>query len=213
MKSLSRNLALFVMLLVSTELSFAQTSSSGEAAWDQIYEVLSHPRCANCHVGDDHTPRWSGPSYESAYGIEPGGWMYHGMHVKGGISRIGNTTLPCSTCHQEENTDTEHGPPGAHAWALAPVEMEWFGKSSSEVCIRLKSPQTNGNRSIEEVADHVDNDELVHWGWEPGPGREPAPYDRKSIAELLRVWGLNDAPCPDGSFDLEAYLNGSGDTQ
>lgn len=193
--------------MVSSMITSAQTDNSGEAAWEDIFQVLSHPRCANCHVGDDHTPRWSGPSYEAAYGFEPGGWMYHGMNVSGDISRIGNSTLPCSTCHQEENANVAHAPPGAHAWALAPVEMEWFGKASSEVCIRLKSPETNGNRTIEEVADHIDNDELVHWGWAPGPGREPAPFDRKTTAELIRQWGLDGAPCPAGSFDLKAYLN------
>jgi len=34
----------------------------GLLAFQRIYEVVSHPRCANCHVGADNIPMWSGPS-------------------------------------------------------------------------------------------------------------------------------------------------------
>lgn len=183
-----------------------QPSSDGLENWSKVFEVLSHPRCSNCHVGSDNRPRWSGPSYEKAYGIEEGGWRYHGMAVNGGLSRIGNLSTPCSTCHQVENSDVPHGPPGAHVWVLAPVEMEWFGKSSQEVCVRLKSPETNGGRSLGEVAAHIDEDELVHWGWEPGPGREPVPHGRKETVAYLQAWAAAGAPCPEGTFDLEAHL-------
>ncbi len=196
-----------LVFALSAPFALAQSADDGASAWNKIHEVLTHPRCANCHVGEDNRPRWSGPSYEAAYGLEPGGWTYHGMAINGGDSRIGNTTMPCSTCHQQENSDVEHGPPGAHVWALAPVEMQWFGKSPSEVCARLKSPLTNGGRSLEQVAAHIDNDELVHWGWKPGPGREPAPYGRKEIADTVRAWSAAGAPCPDGTLDVVEYLN------
>lgn len=198
-------------LCLSPSAIAQQAETEGLETWNKIYEVLSHPRCSNCHVGDDNRPRWSGPSYEAAYGLESGGWMYHGMFVNAGESRIGNLTLPCATCHQQENSDIPHGPPGAHVWALAPVEMEWFGKSSQEVCIRVKSPETNGGRTLEDVAGHIDHDELVHWGWEPGPDREPAPYSRKETVAFMREWAAAGAPCPEGTFDLNAYLAGEGE--
>ena len=184
-----------------------ETRDDGLETWDKIYEVLSHPRCSNCHVGSDNRPRWSGPSYDQAYGETEKGWRYHGMNVNADHSRIGIMTLPCSTCHQQENSDIKHGPPGSHVWALAPVEMEWFGKSSEEVCLRLKSPETNGGRTLDEVAAHIDHDDLVHWGWEPGPGREPAPYGRKETVAFIQAWAAAGAPCPDGSFDLQQYLS------
>ena len=53
----------------------------GLEAWSRIYDVASHPRCANCHVGADNLPMWSGPSY--------GETRPHGMFIDGGISRIG----------------------------------------------------------------------------------------------------------------------------
>ena len=53
----------------------------GLQAWARIYDVASHPRCANCHVGADNLPMWSGPSY--------GETRPHGMHIDAGVSRIG----------------------------------------------------------------------------------------------------------------------------
>ena len=185
----------------------AAPNEDGLETWDKIFEIVSHPRCANCHVGADNKPRWSGPAYEAAYGLEPGGWMYHGMNINADDSRIGIMTLPCSSCHQHENSDKPHGPPGAHVWALPPLEMEWFGKSSAEVCVRMKSEESNGGRSFEDLAGHIEHDELVHWGWEPGPGREPAPYSREHAAQMIRDWAAAGAPCPEGALPIEDYLN------
>ena len=63
----------------------------GLAAWDRVYEVASHPRCANCHTGASDRPMWSGPSY--------GKTRVHGMNIRAGESRIGAEFLLCSTCH------------------------------------------------------------------------------------------------------------------
>ena len=181
-----------------------ETETEGLEIWGNIYEILSHPRCSNCHVGEDNRPRWSGPSYEAAYGLEAGGSTYHGMNINAGTDRIGVMTLPCGTCHQKENAELPHGPPGAHVWALAPVEMEWFGKSSAEICAQIKDPARNGGRSIADVAAHIDHDELVHWGWDPGPGREPAPYSRKDAVGMFSAWADAGAPCP--TNDAVDYL-------
>ncbi|MEL7416903.1 MAG: hypothetical protein AAGJ92_13545, partial [Pseudomonadota bacterium] len=76
---------------VSIDPPTAATRAEGLAAFDRIFEVASHPRCSNCHVGDDNLPMWSGPSY--------GQTRPHGMNVNAGESRIGAETLLCSTCH------------------------------------------------------------------------------------------------------------------
>lgn len=169
--------------------------------WAKIYEVFSHPRCANCHVGSDNIPRWSGPHY--LYHFGPGqSWSYHAMQINAGDAakpggvRDGAKTLPCSTCHTKQNSPLHHGPPGAHEWALAPIEMQWWQKSSAEICAQIKNPARNGKRSLEAVASHVEHDQLVHWGWDPGPGREPAPYTPQEIAHAIRIWAASGAPCP-----------------
>ena len=74
----------------------AVSRPDGLAAWARIYEVASHPRCSNCHVGADNRPMWSGPSY--------GRTRPHGMNINAGESRIGAEYLPCSTCHATRET-------------------------------------------------------------------------------------------------------------
>src|SRR5262249_56203374 len=66
--------------LLMTTSALAQ--DTGLALWGKIYEVFSHPRCANCHVGPDNAPMWSGPEYGPA--ARP-----HGMNVTGGGNRPG----------------------------------------------------------------------------------------------------------------------------
>ncbi len=176
----------FLPFLLVPTLAVADT---GADPWSKIFEVFSHPRCANCHVPEDNRPRWSGPSY--------GQTRLHGMSINGGESRIGAETLPCSTCHGEANAPVPHGPPGAPHWALAPVEMVWWGKSSSEICEQIKDLDRNGGRTLAEVADHIAEDPLVLWGWQPGTGREPAPYSAGEVAQLVRDWDASGAVCPD----------------
>jgi len=74
--------------------------------------------------------------------------------------------------------------------------MVWFGKSSAEVCAQIKDPARNGGRTLDEVAVHVRDDGLVAWGWNPGPGREPAPGSAQTTFEALSAWAAAGAPCP-----------------
>jgi hypothetical protein len=167
----------------------ALPQDAGPDAWRKIHEVFSHPRCANCHVGPDHVPIWSG----AGYGPKP---RPHGMNITGGASRKGSETLPCGSCHTHHNSQLPHGPPGAHVWLLPPVEMQWFGKSSAEICAQIKDPARNGDRTIAKVVEHIEHDALVHWGWAPGPGREPAPHSIAQLVEYLKQWDAAGAPCP-----------------
>ena len=162
----------------------------GLAAWDRIYEVTSHPRCSNCHVGPSNVPMWSGPSY--------GKTRSHGMNVNAGDSRIGAETLLCSTCHVERAglNDLPHAAPQvAMTWQLAPVEAEWFGKSSVEVCNQLRDPERNGGRDHLDLAGHLEHDLILHWAWSPGGGREPAPYSLQEHVDDVLAWGVAGFPC------------------
>lgn len=164
------------------------------AAWEKIYAVASHPRCSNCHVGASNRPMWSGPSY--------GKTQVHGMNVNAGESRIGAETIPCATCHTTKSTDWENANATAHAaprvamaWQLAPVEAEWFGKSSDEVCNQLRDPARNGGRDFMDIAGHLDHDLILHWAWNPGGGREPAPYSLQDHVNDVLTWGVGGMPC------------------
>lgn len=171
------------------------SQEEGLASWQKFYEVASHPRCSNCHTGPDNKPMWSGPSY--------GKTRPHGMNVNAGESRIGAEFLLCSTCHTtlnevdpEANAKPHAAPRVAMDWALAPVEAEWFGKSSSYICKQLKDPERNGDRTIKEVAVHLDHDLILHWAWNPGGNREPAPYSLQETMDALMKWAAAGTPCP-----------------
>jgi hypothetical protein len=164
----------------------------GLAAWARIYEVTSHPRCSNCHVGADNRPMWSGPRY--------GKTRPHGMNINAGESRIGVEYVPCSACHAYRETasanDVPHAAPQvAMDWRLPPVEAEWFGKSSVEICEQLRDPDRNGDRTYLDLASHLDHDLILHWAWNPGGGREPAPYDLQTHVNDVLVWGVAGQPC------------------
>ena len=171
------------------------TVEEGLASWQTFYEVASHPRCANCHVGADNRPMWSGPSY--------GRTRPHGMNINAGASRIGAETIPCATCHTTTESEGENANATPHAaprvamsWQLAPVEAEWFGKSSAYICEQLKDPERNGDRTIREVAAHLDHDLILHWAWTPGGGREPAPHSLQATMDALMKWAAAGTPCP-----------------
>jgi hypothetical protein len=176
-------------MLVMTTSAMAQ--DTGLALWGKIYEVFSHPRCANCHVGPDNVPMWSGPEY----GPEA---RPHGMNITGGgEDRPGVEHIACSSCHTQRNSPLPHGPPGTPVWGLPPISMEWFGKSSAEICAQIKDPMRNGRRTIiPDVSEHIKHEALVAWGWDPGPGREPAPYSKDQLVAFLQQWDKAGAPCP-----------------
>lgn len=167
--------------------------ADGLAAWARIYQVTSHPRCSNCHVGPDNIPMWSGPSY--------GRPRPHGMNINGGESRIGAEFLACSTCHATTGTranDAPHMAPQVTAdWQLPPVEAHWFGKSSEDICHQLRNRDLNGDRSYREIAEHLDHDVILHWAWSPGGGREPAPYSLQEHVNDVLAWGVAGMPCSD----------------
>lgn len=168
----------------------AADEERGLAEWEKVFAVLSHPRCANCHV-EDERPRWSGLGY--------GEDAVHAFNVVRGDdgSGFGNPGLRCTTCHFEVNSPTPHGPPGAENWHLAPAEMVWFRKTPAEICGQIKDPERNGGRSLEEIAVHVRDDGLVAWGWDPGPGREPAPGSAEETFAAIGRWAGYGAPCPE----------------
>lgn len=166
-------------------------TEQGLEAWARIYEVASHPRCSNCHVGESDQPMWSGPSY--------GKTRPHGMNIRAGESRIGIETIPCSTCHTATQIEGRHTAPGVDGpWQLAPAAAAWFGKSSAEICNQLRDPERNGGRTFSELAGHIGHDPILRWAWNPGGNRQSAPYSLQDHVNDLLEWGVAGAPCPGG---------------
>jgi hypothetical protein len=177
-----RRFLVALMLLASPALAQDQ----GLDAWKTIQDVVTHPRCANCHTADDR-PRWFNAGEARA--------SVHAMNVRRGVDGLGNPGLRCTTCHQTSNA-TKNGPPGAVNWHLAPASMAWFEQKPAAICARLKDLSQNGNRDIAALAEHVLKDQLVAWGWAPGGTREPAPHSAEVLHDAIIAWGAAGSPCP-----------------
>ncbi|HWU85881.1 MAG TPA: Isoquinoline 1-oxidoreductase subunit, partial [Kofleriaceae bacterium] len=136
---------------------------AGKQAFVEVARVLQSPRCRNCHpVGD--RPLQGDPGKPHAQNISR-------ASVAAG--------LPCSTCHQERNSDAigiPGGPPGAPRWGLPPAEhpMVFQGRTVTALCEQLKDPAQNGGKTLAQLLEHVSHDPLVLWGWSPG-GKRPTP--------------------------------------
>lgn len=165
----------------------------GLAAWDRIFEVTSHPRCTNCHVGDAGIPMWEALGY--------GEERVHGMGIVAGDSRIGAESVPCRTCHvtsARANT-VPHAPPHIDdAWRLPPIELEWLDKSSAEVCAQMRDPETNDGKTIAELVEHLQTSAFVAWGFDPGAGRSAPTGTVEDIARDVALWGEAGTPCVEG---------------
>ncbi|MDQ0472321.1 hypothetical protein [Labrys wisconsinensis] len=147
-----------------------------------IAKVLQSPRCVNCH------PRGDNP-------LNGDEGRPHRMKITRGIDGLGADGARCYACHRDENSKTTIVP-GAPHWSLAPASMTWQGLSEKEVCAVLKDPKLNGNRSLADLVTHMNTDQLVLWGWNPGKGRAPVPIPHDEFIRLLKVWVDAGGPCP-----------------
>ena len=179
------------LMVLASPLAAQDTATRAEGlqAWDQIFAVTSHPRCTNCHVAEDR-PMWEGLGY--------GAGAVHGMYVRADESRIGAETMPCRTCHVTSDAANivSHAPPHIDdAWRLPPAELAWLGKSSAEVCVQLRDPETNDGSDISDLIDHVQTSAFVSWGFTPGAGRSAPDGTVADLARELAIWGAAGTPC------------------
>jgi hypothetical protein len=64
------------------------------------------------------------------------------------------------------------------------------------ICEQIKDPARNGSRTLGQLHEHMAEDGLVGWGWQPGTGRTPAPGSQKELGELVQAWIDTGAHCP-----------------
>ena len=76
----------------------------------------------------------------------------------------------------------------AAAAGLAPLSMAWEGLDDHQLAEALKDPARNGQRSLEQLYEHMAHDELVGWAWQPGGTRDPVPIPRDEFARHVREW-------------------------
>ncbi|HXN50682.1 MAG TPA: hypothetical protein VN943_02005 [Candidatus Acidoferrum sp.] len=173
-------------LTAQTQTAAKPDASASRAAFLEFYRVLASPRCQNCHPAGD-APLQGDDSH------------VHLQNVKRGADGHGVTAMRCDTCHQTANLPGAHVPPGNPKWSLPSPEhkMVFAGRSAAELCKQIKDPKQNGGRSLENLLDHVANDDLVGWGWSPGDGRTLPPLSRTETVAQMKIWIAGGAACPE----------------
>jgi hypothetical protein len=153
-------------------------------AFAPVASVLRSPRCLNCHIpgesplqGDDGKP--------------------HNMNVKRGPDGRGTPAMRCENCHQSQNSSTPHSPPGARNWRLPPpaTPMAWQGLGIGDLCRTLKDPAKNGGRTLPQVVEHFETEQLVLWAWNPGPGRVSPSISHDEFVAKVKEWIETGAAC------------------
>lgn len=161
------------------------STSAGQKSFATVAKVLQSPRCMNCHPAGDRP-------------LQGDAGRPHRMWISRASVEAG---LPCSTCHQERNSEAlgiAGGPPGAPHWGLPPKDapMVFQGKTVRALCEQLKDPkQTNGN-DLEALLHHVEEDPLVLWGWNPGGKRRKPPVSHADFLAAFRTWVASGGACP-----------------
>src|SRR5258708_18183932 len=98
----------------------AESKLEGARLYLQIHQVLTHPRCLNCH------PKGDSPKQGAERRI-------HTPPITRGTHDNGPAGLQCATCHRQANYAAS-GVPGAPNWHLAPLAMAWADKTPGELC-------------------------------------------------------------------------------
>ena len=189
--SLIIGLSLGLTSFEGEELAVSQmeeVETSTDDSFDKVMQVITHKRCMNCHPSGN-TPLQGEDSHLHHLGIQRG---------ENGNGLAGYT---CSTCHQAENNDFA-GVPGAPHWALAPATMAWEGKSRVEIARQIMDTARNGGRSTNDILQHLTEDELVLWAWEPGvneegEGRELPPISKEEWITAVKDWIAGGAIIPE----------------
>ena len=170
---------------VSAFTRIANKDERAVALFQEVGKVIQSPRCMNCH------PATERPTQTDR--MRPHIPLV--VRGDGGVGAAGGLT--CSTCHHENNFDAANVP-GNPAWALAPAEMAWQGKTLAQICTQIKDPARNGGKDMAALIKHMAEDGLVGWGWHPGGNRTPAPGTQQQFGDLFKAWADAGATCPKG---------------
>lgn len=191
-----------------------------DSAFKYIHQVTTHQRCVNCHgVIKDGVQR---PTVGEDGRLHPMNIsIVHNLRLKVEgkmFVEIANSSQPvnCRSCHQDKNGDAPGMPPGAandlmpgFVWHMPPPTMLLTRDMGVQaLCEQLLDPARNSFLAVrggrhdlktfkKEFDHHVNDDPLVRWAWEPGPGRLPAPGTHKQLVEAMQLWTSAGAPCPD----------------
>ncbi|WP_208543154.1 hypothetical protein [Marilutibacter alkalisoli] len=61
----------------------------------------------------------------------------------------------------------------------------------------IQDKSRNGDRDFAALTQHVTEDKLVLWGWEPGGNRAPVDVPHDAFVTAFRTWADAGGPCPE----------------
>ncbi len=159
-------------------------STASVKAFMEVYKVLMSPRCMNCHPKGDRP-------------LQGDDNHIHAMNVQRGKDGKGLYALKCSNCHQLENAEANHAPPGNPKWQLPPASMKMVfqGKSAHELALQIMDYNKNGHKNKAQLIEHA-RDTLVKAGWNMGEGRQPPPLEYKDFVSAWDTWINNGGYAP-----------------
>jgi hypothetical protein len=178
--------------------SKVRDDATAKSAFTEAYKVFMHPRCVNCHPAGDAPLRGEDSR------------PHTGLRLRRGADGQGIFTLKCTNCHQAQNQQGLHMPPGAPnilkdgsldlinpRWHLpsARTPMIFQGRSAAQLCRQLQDPKQNGALTAEQLIHHVSSDPLVLWGWNPGEGRTTPPLSHDQFVVSIKAWLDNGGAC------------------
>ena len=182
----------FFLLAAAPQSANKPTREEGLAAWQQMYAVMSHPRCINCHTATDHPDQ--GDDRHA-----------HFAHVIRGPMGVGVPGFNCATCHQTQNADST-GVPGALGWHLAPLAMAWQDTNdkvfdSGALCRAVTDKKKNSGMDGAAILKHHADAVLVKWAWAPGKKfdgaeRSVPPITHAQFVTATSNWVAAGTPCP-----------------
>ena len=189
-----------VLYLTAAPVASAPRDDAAAAsAFGVAYKVFMHPRCVNCHPTGDSPLRGEDSQ------------PHAGLRLRRGPDGQGVFTLKCTNCHQAQNQQGVHMPPGAPnvlkdgsldmrnpRWHLpsAKIPMIFQGRSPAQLCRQLQDPKENGGLSAEQLIHHVSTDPLVLWAWHPGEGRTTPPIAHDQFVASIKEWLERGGACP-----------------
>ncbi len=173
-------------ITTNTKTHFTPKDSiASKKAFLKVYEVLMSPRCMNCHPSGD-IPLQGDDSH------------LHFQGVKRGPDGKGLYALKCANCHQVQNLEGLHMPPGNPKWALPPSNMKMIfqGRTPHELAAQLLDKKRNGDKSIKELIKHISSDTLVLAGWKPADGLSMPPMSHDEFVRAFKEWINKGAVIP-----------------
>jgi hypothetical protein len=171
----------FLSMVVLLTLSQSPATEQRHPFHD-IAKVLTHPRCMNCHPTGDRP-------------LQKDTQLFHKQNVSRRIEQLGHS---CTTCHPSKQGTGANLPPGAPHWNMptARTPMVFENRTPQQLCEQLKAPETNGNRTLEQLRTHMAEDAIVKWGFSPGEGRSVPPLSHEAFIKVVDAWLAAGAPCP-----------------